>query len=394
MKSKKSIPLDLENIIPLLINVWRRLHKEAGPKDKLQTREFRGVVAGVKSLQEGSFEGKSLIGQNYFENIHLLGSYLLYQWVVHYQEGISLLGELPSPPRRVLDLCSGAAPFSFAALRHGAKEVFAVDQSALALQQGAEICGRYGLTLNIRKANCLKNIPVEGKFDLIILGYGLEELFPKNSSGWKEKQQVFIKHLLNLLTTDGYLLIVDKSFQEENQRVLQLRDQLVKEQVWMQAPCIWQGECPALKTPNSPCYAQREFEKPYLLKEIQRAASINLSSLKMTYLLIRSPSAPQPTYSEKNLYRVISPPIDTFHGKRFYLCGTEGKKTLGSNLANLPQKSRAFDYLRRGELISIENAVEKPMAFDIQEETEILVKAACGKPFISKDLEEKFDDYN
>lgn len=394
MKNKRNPPLDLENITPLLMTAWRRMHKEPGPKDRLQTREFRGVVSGVKSLMEETFEGKSLIGQNYFENIHLLGAHLLYFWTLHYQEGMSLLGELPEPPRRVLDLCSGAAPFSFAALRHGAKEVFALDQSALALQYGAELCGRYGLTLNARKANCLKwPLPIEGKFDLIILGYAIEELFPKTTPGWKENQTHYIRRLLSLLTEDGYLLIVDKSLQEQNQRILQIRDILVKEGVQIQAPCIWQGECPSLKTPNSPCYAQRELEKTFLIKEIQRSASINLSSLKMSYLLIRSPAAKKIAFSDAHLYRVTSPPIETFHGKRFYLCGNDGKKTLGSAMNTYPKSAKAFEFLRRGELISIEKAIEKPMAFDISEETTIYVKAPCGKPFISDDLKEDLDIY-
>ena len=119
MKSKRTPAHDLDTLMPLLIGVWRRFRKEAGPGDVLQTREFRGVVAAVKDLLQGTHEGKSLAGQNYFANPELLGAYLLYQWVVHYQEGLSLLGELPHTPRRVLDIGSGPAPFAFAALRHG-----------------------------------------------------------------------------------------------------------------------------------------------------------------------------------------------------------------------------------------------------------------------------------
>lgn len=389
MKSKKSPTPDLEAIIPLLIGVWRRLHKLSGPPDVLQTREFRSVVAGVQALQERFYNGKSLIGQDYFKDPQLLGAYLLYDWVLHYQQGLSLLGELPGPPKRVLDICSGAAPFSFAAMRYGAQNVTATDRNPTALQLGAEICGRYGLPLAIREWDCLKKpLPIEGKFDLIIAGHCLEELFPSGEKGWHNEQHAFIKQLIERLTPQGYLLIVDSSQLEANRRVLELRDRLVSEGVPVQAPCVWRGECPALKTQNSPCYAQREFEKPYLIKEIQRAASINLSSLKMTYIIFKNPVDGWPSVGHTRLYRVISPPVEAFTGKRFYLCGTDGKKQLESHLDKHPAESRAFEYLRRGELISITGALEKHHALDIVQGTEVKVEAALGKP-----LSEQQDDH-
>ena len=255
-----------------------------------------------------------------------------------------------------------------------------MDHSLPALQLGAEICGRYGFALNVRQWNCSKqSLPLEGKFDLIILGHCLEELFPSSTDNWQERQERYISYLLQQLNPEGFLLIVDSSFQEANRRVLQLRDQLVKQGVPIQAPCVWRGACPALQTPNSPCYAQREFEKPYLVKEIQRAAQINLGSLKMSYIIFRSPKAQWPAFPEEKLYRVISPPVNSFQGKRYYLCGTDGKKSLGSHLEPPPPESKAFEYLKRGELIAIENPLDKVHSLDIIKGTKVTVKAACGK---------------
>lgn len=378
MKTKRSPNADLETLMPLLIGVWRRFHKEAGPGDVLQTREFRRVVASVKILLEGSDQGKSILGEDYFQRPDLLGAYLLYQWVVHYQEGLSLIGEVPAVPSSVLDICSGPAPYAFAALRHGAHEVYAMDRNMQALQLGAEVCGRYGLPLNLRQWDCTRDpFPLQKKFDLIIAGHCIGELFSYNEDGLHR----FVNSLLDLLTPEGHLLIVDSSFPDPNNRLLRLRDRLVKNGVPIQAPCVWRGECPALKTANSPCYAQRDFEKPYLIKEIQRATNIKLSSLKMSYLILKNPCAAWPILpKENNLFRVISPPVETFQGKRFYLCGTEGKKTLGSHLKSHPPLSRAFEHLKRGELISIENGLEKNLAIDVIEDTTVKIEAARGKP--------------
>lgn len=381
MKEKRMPSPDLDTILPILIGIWRRYKKLPGPPDVLQTREFRSVVDGIKSLQQHFNDQTSLSGQDYLSNPELLGAYLLYTWVIHYQQGLSLINEIPLIPARVLDVCSGPAPWAFAALRHGAQDVTAIDRNIKALELGAEACGRYGMPLTIRKWEGFKEkMPVEGKFDLIILGHCLEELFPLTKKNWKQEQYQFIQAMLDRLTPKGFLLIADSSFTEANQRILQIRDHAVKENVPVQAPCVWRGECPALKTPNSPCYAQREMEKPFLIKEFQRAAQINASSLKMSYLILRNPQANWPTLPQNPLYRVISPPVDSFQGKRYYLCGTDGKKNLGSHLNPAPKEARAFEYLRRGELISIENPLEKLQSMDIVQGTVLKVEAACGKP--------------
>ena len=112
----------MEEILLILIAIWRGARKEKGPSDVLQTREFRGVVTAVKTLKKGLEQDKSLIGQDYFQQPELLSGYILYQWVLHYLEALSVIGELPHPPKRVLDVCSGPCPMAFAALRHGATE--------------------------------------------------------------------------------------------------------------------------------------------------------------------------------------------------------------------------------------------------------------------------------
>ena len=180
MKKHKMPPVDSQTIMPLLIGVWRRFHKLAGPSDVLQTREFRGVVQAVQQLQKGLETGKDLIKEDYFSKPDLLGAYLLYYGFLHYQQGLALIGELPEPPKRVLDLASGPGAFSLAALRHGAREVIAIDRNAQALKLASEVCGRYGYPLTIRTHNLLSRFPfpVEGEFDLIVLGHCLEELFP------------------------------------------------------------------------------------------------------------------------------------------------------------------------------------------------------------------------
>ena len=105
----------------------------------------------------------------------------------------------------------------------------------------------------------------------------------------------------------------------------------------------------------------------------------------MSYVIFKNSASEWPKLPPGELFRVISPPVDSYTGKRFYLCGTVGKRNLGSHLQEYPKESKAFEYLKRGELISISGALEKPNVLDVIEGTEVKVVAACGKPIPSEE---------
>jgi hypothetical protein len=379
-RARKQPMADLEEVIPILISHWRRTMQLSGPGDALQTREFRSVVAEIKALQEGVFEGKGLIGSDYFAKKATLGAYTLYHWLIHYQQGLSLINELPEVPQRVLDVCAGPCPFAFAALRHGAQEVIAIDKSNEALQWGAQICGRYGLPLTVRAGHVDGNLKgISGQFDLIIVAHALGELFPNMSEKGYGPASAFLEQLMQRLTPQGHLLVVDSSYSAGNRMVLSLRDDIVAKGGAIQAPCIWRGPCPARARSDSPCFAQRTMEKPPLVRELQRAASINLSSLKMSYLIARAPGAAWPSTGDKQLYRVISPPFEGHYGQTFYLCGVGGKKKLAAAPGPLPEEARPYKFLKRGELISIEGAADRGSTLEVVDTTSLRVVAACGK---------------
>jgi len=366
----------MEELMPELVQEWRRFTKTGGPPDRLQTREFRSAVATLKTIQKGLQTSPPGLQRNYFSDRKLLADYLLYFWPLHYQQALSILSEIPTTPRTVLDLCSGPSPVAFAALKLGCGNVTAMDQNLEALNLGARICGRMGYPLSIRQINLLSHrLPVHEKYELITLGHTLHELFP----GSIQKQITFVRTLLDALTPEGYLVLMEDSTPDRYKAMLELRESLVNDGIPVQAPCVWKGKCPALQG-NFPCFAQREYEKPYVMKEFQRAMDIKLNSLKASYLILRSPAAGWPKLPEGDCYRVVSPPFDTPEGKQFYLCGTPGKKKLISRLQAVPKEARAFEYLKRGELIRVEGAVENANSLYLRDETRVSVDAACGKP--------------
>lgn len=370
MKKRDPIPKPLwDDLYPMLIARWRKLMKlPLGPADKLQTREFRSLIENLFTYKDS----KEITSNE------TLGAYLMYEWPVHYAQGLSLIQELPVKPTKVLDLGTLGAPFCLAALQHGALDVLAVGDNELSLKYGADICGHLGYPISIRTANPkdTRSLASSAPWDLIILSYSLFRSFFS-----LESRMTYVKQLLSLLSPEGHLLIVEESANEVNKEFLKLRDAINEQNLSILAPCLWKGNCPALKHGSSPCFAQRPLDKPAMIKEIQRASNINLSSLKMSYLILRSRNSVAPTLPD-NLYRVVSPSLNTFRGERYFLCGTSGKKTLGTTLKEHPKHSRAFEYLKRGDVISIEQASELEEDMQITSKTIVELKAPCDKPVI------------
>ena len=377
MKKRTPAPKPLwDDLYLLLINRWRKLMKlplgplSEIPAERLMTREFRTLVENVLAYKES----KEISSPD------LLGAYLMYEWPLHYAQGLSLLQELPQKPSRVLDLGTLGAPFSLAALQHGATDVLAIGKDEPALKYGADLSGHLGYPISTRvgDARFLRSLSLQGSWDLIILSYSLFRQFPMLAD-----QTAYINQLLPLLSPEGHRLIVEDSATGINRSFLKLRDEVAKQKISILAPCLWKGDCPALKHASSPCFAQRPLiDKPFMIKEIQRAASINLSSLKMSYLILRSPLFTPPALPN-NLYRVVSPALNTFRGERYFLCGVAGKKTLGTTIqGDHPKHSKAFDYLKRGDVISIDEAVTLGDDMQITSETLLQLKAPCDKPLL------------
>jgi predicted nicotinamide N-methyase len=369
MKKRAPVPKPLwDEIYFVLIEKWRKLLKlPLGPADRLQTREFRSLIDALLEYKES----------NEIDSPETLGAYLMYEWPLHYAQGLSLLQEIQNKPDKVLDLGTLGAPFSLAALQHGATEVIAIGENERALKHGADLSGHLGYPISIRVADPKypKLLNLGRSWDLIILSYSLFRNFSS-----QEAQMSYINQLLPLLSEDGHLLIVEDSITDVNKKFLSLRDQIASQNLPILAPCLWKGDCPALKHGSSPCFAQRPLvDKPFMIKEIQRAAKINLNSLKMSYLILRSPLFIPPKLQD-NLYRVVSPAVNTFRGERYFLCGVSGKATLGTTLKEHPKQSKAFEYLKRGDVISIEDAVKLQDDMQVVDKTVLQLKAPCDKP--------------
>ena len=365
MAKRKKISADLDELMPILIGMWRKMFRLSGPPDELQTREFRAFVNNVKSLYDlENF-------QDALDNRELLGAYLLYFYPLKLQEALSLMSEVPHHGQKALDISLAPSAYALAALKYGYTDVTSLGMSEIALKLGAEAAGRTGFPLNVRQTDIGSLKLLKEKYDLITISYTLFDLFPANSRDEKE----LLLNLNQALTENGFLIIVESSIEQINKRFLQMRDMIHQSGLSIQAPCIFKGQCPALAHKNM-CFAQRDVEKPLLISEANRSGKINMNSLKMSYLIIRK----HPLEISKELYRVVSPPFDDRERKTFYLCGTKGSKKLASGLKNHNPDTKAFEYIKRGEAIEIEASQVEGNTFVLNEGSKLKVIASLSKP--------------
>lgn len=354
--------------------------KVSGPKERLQTREFRAVVELTRQLQSApaDFEDPKIGRES-------LGAYILYTWQIHYLQGLSILAELSQAPKSVLDLCSGPAPMAMAAFCHGAETALCLDHSETALRAGAQLCGYRGFATNWQVwQGPLQPLP-DQTFDLITLGHGLGELFPLGSMRESVEQAGhFLRAAAKQLRPGGHLLLVESSQAETNRWFLTLRDCLVQLGFAVQAPCIWQGRCPALIS-KAPCFAQRQMVKSPFIAQIQRAARINASSLKMSYLLLKGPGDPPPQLArsapDETYHRVISPSYESYLGRRHYLCGEGGQSDLGCRLTDRSDyRVETFRSMQRGGLYRLQGAQERNGHIEVDANTRFSLAAQPGRP--------------
>jgi len=370
MAKRKKIDKELDALMPLLIGMWRKSVKLSGPPEELQTREFRDFVSHVVKINdlEGVY-GSSL------QTKEMLWAYMLYFYPLRYQEALSLIGEIPVHGEKMLDISIAPSPFALAASKYGYTDVTVMGPSEEALQLAANTAGRMGYPIHIARRNLESLKLPSNTYDLITLTYSLFDL----------KQETLFT-LLQALTKDGVLLLVESSIEEKNRRFLEMRDFLNEAGFQIQAPCIWQGKCPALAHKNM-CFAQREVEKPYLVAEANRAGKINMNSLKMSYLIVRSKQSEPLEFKNKELYRIISPPFEDRGRKTYYLCGTSGRKRLTSSLKEQTNNTKAFDYLKRGEAIEILKAEKDGSTFVLDEESVMRVIAPLSKPLNLQEID-------
>jgi SAM-dependent methyltransferase len=350
---------DLDRWIPRLERGW------GGRVD------VRSVAQAVRTLSMGLTRDRTLAGAKYMDDPKLLGAYLLFYWPVSYAQARSLLSELPTRPRSVLDLGSGPGPAAFAALDAGAADVTAADRSRRALELAKTLATDAEEALATREWSPERPLP-DGEFDLITMGHLLNELEPN-------RRVPLVEAALAKLKPKGSVLIFEPALRETSRGLLQLRDALVEKGYAVRAPCLWRKGCPALLKETDWCHAERSWRMPSLVEQIARAASLHKEALKMSYLVLAPKGEAWREPPPGRVFRIVSEPLEGKGRARYMGCGPEGRMGLALQHKHARPENEVFLKLQRGDVIEISTTQEKGDGLSMDETSVVKVIAGAGQ---------------
>lgn len=225
-------------------------------------------------------------------------------------------------PKRVLDLGAGTGIVGDTLRqRYAGVEVVAIDRVA-----GPGVIG-----FDLRKAGSPAG--VNGRFDVVIAAHLLNELTELQAPARAALVQSWIRQWL---APGGLLLLIEPALKETSRALLQVRDRLVAEGLFIEAPCVWQGPCPALAEPRDWCH--------------DSAPRPSLPRADFSFLAIRERG--QPT-QDATLLRVVSDLRREKGRSRLFACGIEGRKAYVLQSREVTPANEAFLALDRGALCRI-----------------------------------------
>jgi ribosomal protein RSM22 (predicted rRNA methylase) len=379
---------DLSAWIPRLLAIWRATRRGPGggprpPPDALRPDELREVASAVTRLSTGLTRERELAGARYLDDERLLGAYLLFYWPVSYLQARGVLSELPRRPTVALDLGSGPGPLAFAALDAGATEVTACDRARQALAAARELARLAGRPLSTREWNPARGTPLAGLAgsrppDLIMLGHVVNELW--KGDGAEARRAALLREAAATLAPGGSLVVIEPALRDTSRALLRVRDLLVAEGLAVRAPCLFRGACPALPKESDWCHAERAIDPPPLVAQIGKAAGLRKEAVKMSYLVLAPPGEPWAEPPPGQLFRIVSEPLAGKGRLRYMGCGPEGRKGLALQAKHVGDANRAFETLRRGDVVALEGAEPRGDGLALGAGSRVTVVAAAGTP--------------
>lgn len=295
----------------------------------------------------------------YMDDAASRAAYLAYFFPASRAQVARALAEVKLPkgrPLRVLDLGSGPGPASVAVAEWAAKhsrsvELVAADTSGEAADTLRRLWSPSWGELETRAWSAGQPLP-EGTFDVIVLAHVLNELFPGDPHRL-EKRSALMKELAARLSPDGLLVLVEPALRRTGRELLVLRDRLVSHGLSVQAPCFFQGSCPAIIRPRDWCHSDRPWKPPALLEKIGDEAGLARESLKFAYVILSRGPADQVRSKDTSLFRIVSERLPEKGKLRYFGCGAAGRHPLVRLDREASETNAAFDRLDRGDVIRV-----------------------------------------
>jgi len=334
--------VSLQDHVPGLLRRARALLRlRGGPPEALAAAELRPAADAVLRLHDGLVGERRLARPATYEGA-ALGAYLLWWWPQTYLKTQAALRmvSLPRAPR-ILDAGSGPAPAALAALDLLGGEAVCFDASEAALAEARAL----GIARTVRE------LPAES-FDLTLAANVLSEV---------DDPGAFIRRL------PGTVVVIEPALRETGRALLQLRDALLAERWFAQAPCRTQMPCPALASAKDWCTAEVRWTPPPYFQKLADATGLRADEMLSFAPLILARTAP-PAMSEA--WRVVGVPPPEKGKKRVWVCRDERVA-----LVRLDRDASAANAdlvrLARGDLVQLSGLTRRGDGLRAGKESEI-----------------------
>jgi SAM-dependent methyltransferase len=318
----------------------------------------------LRDLTEGFTRERGLAGKRYFGATDNLAAYLLYFWPVTYMQA-RLVFRLFLPPgflpgAAVLDLGSGPAPASLAALDCGALRAVAADSSRAATAVAGKLGRERGKNLVPAFWDAVKGtaLPV-GVFKIVIMSHVINELWGDDPARL-ERRTALATAAGKSLAPGGILLILEPALFSVTRDLLALRDALLQKNFEVLSPCLRQGQCPCLGEERATCHADFPWNPPDFLTRLARQARLGKERLRFSFIVLRKGASGQGLHAGKNVYRVVSERMLSKSGRiRYFICGVEGRFPLSAKPEGTEPWCGVFHRLQRYDAVFVEGTEKR-----------------------------------
>lgn len=353
--------------------------------------EYARISDALFRLQRGLTGNRSLIGARYMDDPDILAAYLFFYWPVSYAQVAGVLTQSGLRPSRILDMGAGPGPASAALLDAGAESAVLVDSSSSALDLARRVLAQGGthterlryVTADLEGEEPYREAAESEPFDCVVFGHSLNELWTETPDR-ADRILSLAAAAAGRLSPEGFLMVVEPALLATSRDALALRDGLTALGWTIFAPCPGRDRktCPALAAgPGHTCHDELRWDTPETVRILARRTGLDKDSLKATWFLARPPKAPaclpRSAYPE-DAFRVVSDPLLNKAGRsRYLLCGGSGRFPFSASAEDPRALKSGFAYLRRGDVIRVENPEIRESGWGLGPETRIEV-LPCG----------------
>ena len=207
------------------------------------------------------------------------------------------------------------------------------------------------------------------RFDLIVVGLALNELFPPAPEGTgaskarADEAADWLTALSSALVPGGAIVVVEPALRPVARALHAARDALVERGCapFVFAPCLGAPRCPMLRNARDWCHVDVPLRLPEPLAAIARAAGLREERLTYSYLTLRNEpgdasSALHRTEARAHAvrHRLVSAALGSKGKTERFGCGTDGLVRLTRLDRHASESNAPFSSLERGALACFE----------------------------------------